>query len=214
MPSICPRLARPFLALLLVCGLAFTAAPNAEAASPSRSVLESTIDKCLGMLAAPAFKNPSTRDSQRAKIEVEVRKVFDFQEFSARTVGQRWRTFSDQQKQVFADAFADLLIATYLGQLNNYNGEKIRYIGERANDKGDRVEQMTEIATSDGKTIPVNYRMLPKSGKWVVYDVIVEGVSLVKNYRTQFQDILNSASPDDLTKRIRDKVTEVKNRKS
>ncbi|MDO5536994.1 MAG: ABC transporter substrate-binding protein [Desulfovibrionaceae bacterium] len=211
MHSITARLLRPALLTLLACVLTLSALP-AQAASPSRAVLEGTIQHCLSMLADPAFANPATRESQRGKIAVEVRKVFDFEEFSARTVGQRWRTFSAAQKQAFSDAFADLLLATYLGQLQNYNGEQIRYTGERSNDKGTRVEQLTEIATRDGKTIPVAYRMLPKNGTWVVYDVIVEGVSLVKNYRTQFQDILTSASPDELTSRIRAKVEEVRSR--
>ncbi len=214
MHHILARFARPAVTALLVLVLCAAAAPSALADSPSRQVLKSTIDHCLGMLADPAYNNPSTREAQRAKIEKEVRKVFDFEEFSARTVGQRWRGFTPAQRHDFAEAFADLLLSTYLGQLDSYNGEQIRYTGEISNQKGTRVEQASEIATSDGRTIPVSYRMLPKNGTWVVYDVIVEGVSLVKNYRTQFQDILTTASPDELTKRIHDKAREVRARKA
>lgn len=181
---------------------------KAEASSPSRQVLETTIQQCLSMLADPAYNNPATQQKQRDKIEGLVRTVFDFEEFSARTVGQRWNSFSAQQKHDFSEAFAELLLATYLGQLKTYNGEQVRYISERSNESGSKVEQSTELTMKDGKVIPVAYRMLLKNSKWVVYDVIVEGVSLVKNYRTQFQDILATDSPENLINRIRSKTAE------
>ncbi len=199
------------LLLALVLTLSFSA--QALAASPSRQVLEVTVNKVLGLLADPAFANPATREGQRAKIETEVRKVFDFTEFSARTAGQRWRSLTPDQQKRFSEAFADLLLSTYLGQLKNYNGEQVRYTGERANSGGSRVEQLTEISMKDGKSIPVAYRMMAKNGTWVVYDILVEGVSLVKNYRTQFQDIMTTASPDDLIRRISDKAQELRKRK-
>lgn len=179
-----------------------------EALSSSRQVLETTIQQCLSMLADPAYNNPVTQQKQRDKIEALVRTVFDFDEFSARTVGQRWKSFTAQQKHDFSEAFAGLLLATYLGQLDTYNGEQVRYISERSNESGSKVEQRTELTMKDGKVIPVAYRMLLKNNKWVVYDVIVEGVSLVKNYRTQFQDILATDSPENLIKRIRSKTEE------
>ena len=202
------RAARFFAALFLFAGLACLFVQNAEASSPSRQVLETTIQQFLSMLADPAYNNPATQDAQRSKIEKLVRTVFDFGEFSARTVGQRWNSFTPQQQQEFSNAFADLLLATYLGQLRTYNGEQVRYISERANSKGTRVEQQTELTMKDGKVIPVAYRMLEKNSQWVVYDVIVEGVSLVKNYRSQFQDILTTATPEELIKRIKDKTSE------
>ncbi len=207
------NLIRPAICALLVLLLCTVTVSDVSAASPSRTALQATIERVLSMLADPAYNNQATQASQRAKIEDEIRKVFDFKEFAARTVGQRWRTFSPAQQAAFSEAFADLLLTTYLGQLDRYNGEKIRYTGERSNEAGTRVEQMTELNTSDKRIIPVSYRMMPKNGTWVVYDVIVEGVSLVKNYRTQFQDILATATPDDLTRRIRDKANEIRNRK-
>ncbi len=192
------------LVLVLTLGLA----QNVQA-SPSRDVLQGTIDHCLKLLADPAFANPATTAQVRARIETEVRKVFDFEEFSARTAGQRWRSFTPDQRHRFAEAFARLLLNTYLGQLKGYNGEQVLYTGERSSSSG-KVEQETQLSLKDGRTIPVNYRMMPKNGTWVVYDVLVEGVSLVKNYRTQFQDILQTASPDELIARIEAKASEPK----
>lgn len=206
------RLFTRILPSLAAALLVFCLAGTAQAALSSRQVLEGTIDHVLQLLADPAFKNPATTAAQRARIETEVRKVFDFEEFSARTAGQRWRSFSRDQQHRFAEAFAQLLISTYLGQLKDYNGEKVTYVSERANASGSRVEQLTNLNLSDGRTIPVAYRMMAKNNSWVVYDVLVEGVSLVKNYRTQFQDILATASPDDLIARIEQKAREPKSK--
>ncbi len=84
------------------------------------------------------------------------------------------------------------------------------YTGEVSSAKGDRTEVRTVVTMKDGKKVPVAYRMLPKDGKWLVYDVLIENISLVKNYRTQFQDILNTGSPENLIARIKAKAMEVR----
>ena len=187
------------------------AAYACEAATPSRQTLENSITRVLNFIKDPGYVNPATRGPLRRQIEDEVYHIFDFTEFSARTVGQRWSTFTPQQQKKFSDAFAELLLCTYLGKIDGYNGEKVAFVGERANQAGDRVEQKTLLTMKDGKKIPVDYRMMPKNGGWCVYDVIVEGVSLVKNYRTQFQDILQTSSPDELTARVKTKALEARN---
>ena len=126
-------------------------------------------------------------------------------------MGQRWASFTPAQQKKFSDAFADLLLTTYLGKIEGYNGEKVTYTGERSNAAGNRVEVSSDITMKDGKKTPVSYRMMSKNGHWCVYDVLIEGVSLVKNYRTQFQDILTTASPDELTTRIKTKALEARN---
>lgn len=123
--------------------------------------------------------------------------------------GRAGATFSPDQQRRFSDAFAELLINTYLNKIDGYNGEQVLYTGETVSPEGRRVEVQTLITMKDGKKVPVAYRMLPKRGSWFVYDVLIENLSLVKNYRTQFQDILNSASPDQLIARIRAKTQEV-----
>ena len=198
-------------AIALALALVLLAASACEAASPSRQALETSVTRILGFIKDPGYVNPATRGPLRRQIEDEVYHIFDFTEFSARTVGQRWSTFTPQQQKKFSDAFAELLLCTYLGKIDGYNGEKVAFVGERANQAGDRVEQKTLLTMKDGKKIPVDYRMMPKNGGWCVYDVIVEGVSLVKNYRTQFQDILQTSSPDELTARVKTKALEARN---
>ncbi len=197
---------------LVLCAflLAFALIPaGAQANSPARQALETATTRILDFIKNPDYANPTMRGPIRQQIEDEVLHIFDFSEFSSRTIGPRWREFTPEQKHAFSDAFAELLINTYLNKIDGYNGEQVLYTGELVSGKGDRVEVRTIITMKDGKKIPVAYRMLPKKGKWMVYDVLIENISLVKNYRTQFQDILNTATPENLIARIKAKAMEV-----
>lgn len=183
---------------------------GAQANSPARQALETSTNRILNFIKNPDYVNPTTRGPIRQQIEDEVLHIFDFSEFSSRTVGPRWRNFTPEQKREFSNAFADLLINTYLNRIDGYNGEQVLYTGEVSSAKGDRTEVRTVVTMRDGKKVPVAYRMLPKDGKWLVYDVLIENISLVKNYRTQFQDILNTDSPENLIARIKAKAMEVR----
>ncbi len=181
----------------------------AQAASPARQAMEKTINAVLELMKSPDFKNQATRDAQIDKIEAEVENAFDFQEFSARTVGPRWKEFTPDQKTRFTAAFSKLLRSTYIDQLKEYNGEAVVFTGESSSTKGDKVEINTMVQLQD-KAIPVNYRLLQKENGWAVYDVIIENVSLVQNYRSQFQDLLNKGSADDLIAQVNKKAEETK----
>ena len=206
MKKILSRLAATVFCFCLLAGAA-------QAASPARQALEQVITNVLNLIKDPAYANPATRAAQRAKIEKEARAIFDFGEFSQRTVGARWRTFTPTQQRDFSEAFANLLIPTYVNKIDGYNGEQVLYLGEVSSSDGSKVEIRTEVALKDGRKIPVFYRMLNKGGKWWVYDVLVENLSLVKNYRTQFQDILTTGTPDQLIERINAKAREVRAQK-
>lgn len=181
----------------------------AQPATQAQKSLETAVNRILAAIRNPDYKNPSTRPRLRNQIEEEVYNIFDFGEFSARTVGPRWKTFTEPQKRSFSDAFAELLFNTYLNRITGYNGETVAYTGENVSPQGDKVEVRTQISMKDGRKIPVSYRMLDKDGRWKVYDVIIENISLVKNYRTQFHDILNSATPEELIDRVRAKASEI-----
>ena len=206
MKNMLSRLAAILCCLCLLGGMA-------QAASPAHQALEKVIDTVLDLIKDPAYATPATRDRQRARNEQEVRTIFDFSEFSLRTVGPRWKTFAPDQQRAFSEAFANLLIPTYVNKIDGYNGERIVYLGEVRSGDGSKVEIRTEVALNDGRRIPVSYRMLQKNGAWRVYDVLVENLSLVKNYRTQFQDILTTGTPDELIGRINEKAREVRARK-
>ena len=187
MPAVRPmRLFSACLFLLLALAVVLPGAA-ALAASPARQALETSISRILASIKNPDYVNPTTRGPLRQQIEDEVLHIFDFGEFSSRTVGPRWRTFSPDQQRRFSDAFAELLINTYLNKIDGYNGEQVLYTGETVSPEGRRVEVQTLITMKDGKKVPVAYRMLPKRGSWFVYDVLIENLSLVKNYRTSFR---------------------------
>ena len=205
--TITRHIAAGFLLALLTVALLPGAA---RASSPAQLALETSISRILSSIKNPDYVNPATRGPLRQQIEDEVLHIFDFKEFSSRTVGPRWGTFSPAQQQQFSDAFAELLLNTYLSKIDGYNGEQVVYTGEVSSPKGDRTEVRTIITMKDSKKVPVAYRMLPKNGSWLVYDVLIENISLVKNYRTQFQDILNTGSPDQLIARVKAKAQEVR----
>lgn len=198
------------VAALLAILLPVLASAAMAAGQSARETLETGIDKILEIIRQPAYDNPATREPLRRQVENVVRGIFDFGAFSSRTVGPAWRRFSPEEKQRFEDAFSDLLFTTYLNKVNGYGGELVEYTGEKSSPDGRRVEIMTVIRMRDGKNTPVAYRMLPARGGWKVYDVIIENVSLVKNYNTQFQSILNSGSPGQLTEMVRKKARQMR----
>lgn len=195
--------------LLCLCGFFYADSALANSPAQARATLQGAVSDIIETIKNPAYANPATRPPLRQQIERDVNNIFDFDEFSSRTVGPRWKTFSPEEKQNFSKAFANLLFNTYLNKITGYDGEQVLYTGEAASPDGRLVEVRTALSLKDGRKIPVSYRMLFKDGKWRVYDVIIENISLVKNYRTQFQDILNSASPQQLIDRINSRAQEV-----
>jgi len=173
------------------------------AASPKETV-ETGVNKLLKTLGDPAFKAKS-KDERVAIIGKEIDTVFDFTELSRRTLGREWKKMSAEQQKEFVDLFRQLLQGVYADRLLAYSDQKIIFGKETMLKKG-RAEVQSFLQTSDGKKIPLFYRLTDKSGSWKVYDVIIEGVSMVKNYRTQFREIISKDSPEKLLEILRNKV--------
>jgi phospholipid transport system substrate-binding protein len=198
-----------FFAYTLLFFLIFLFLPSSSPAAESeaRQRLETTISAVLTELQRPEFKNPATQPQVLTSVEKIILTLFDFGELSMRTVGPTWRTFTDDQKARFQAAFTDLLRESYLEKLNGYDGETVTFLGEDTSSDGKRAEIQTSVDVM-GKPVPVAYRMTRKE-EWVVYDVIIEGVSMVQNYRTQFQDLLSKGSIEQLIRLVGDKAGEV-----
>jgi len=192
-------LLRFFLALLLV---AATVAP-AAAASASET-LSASVDRIIELLADPAYKNPQTRPVMRAKLITAINGIFDMKELSRRALGAQWNRFTPEQQGRFVTAFGNLLQHTYLDKIESYTDEKVQYLKEQELGPG-KAEIATKVV-GKGKEIPITYRLIDHSG-WKVYDVIIEGVSLVQNYRTQFGQILTNETPDVLIAKISAKMS-------
>ena len=176
---------------------------QAVAATPKETV-ETGVNNLLKTLGDPSFK-AKPKDERIAIMKTQIGAVFDFKELSRRTLGREWKKMKPEQQKEFVQLFRELLQGVYADRLLAYSDQKIIFGKETMLKKG-RAEVQSFLQTSDGKKIPLFYRLTDKSGSWKVYDVIIEGVSMVKNYRTQFRQILAKDSPDKLLEILRDKV--------
>ncbi len=163
------------------------------------------VDKVMGILENADFKKDPKCIICKRLIDVS-RERFDFHEMSKRVLGRTWRKLSKEEKEEFVDLFTRLLQYAYIGKLEQYTGQKIIFKGERI--RGKRAQVQTEI--SDGQqSIAVSYIMLLEGDQWMVYDVIIEGVSLVRNYMEQFREILRKEKYAGLVKQIESKVKQL-----
>ena len=192
-----------FMGLFLILAICLMLPLQSYAATPMETV-EKGVNNLLKTLGDPAFK-AQTKDQQIATLGTEIEKIFDFTELSKRTLGRDWKKMSAAQQKEFVKLFKQLLQGVYADRLLEYSDQKVIFDKEITPKKG-RAEVQSYLQTSDGKKIPLFYRLTDKGGSWKVYDVVIEGVSMVKNYRTQFRDILAKDSPDKLLEILRDKV--------
>ncbi len=193
-----------FHLVVAVLTLALFVLPLQALAATAKETVEVQVNKVLKALADPAFKDQA-RDAKIVKIRSIVNEIFDYMELSRRTLGREWTKFNAQQQNEFVKLFGDLLEKTYADKLLSYSNEKVVFDKELML-REDQAEVTSNILTADGKKIPLDYRMIRKEAGWRVYDVIIEGISLVKNYRDQFRDILAKDSPEEVLKMLRDKV--------
>ncbi len=185
--------------VLVVCnGLALS---PAFAGAPTDS-MKSTIDEVLRIVREKELKQPEKSEERRQMLEKVVSARFDYTEMSKRALGAPWNQLTDQQKQEFVDLFRTLLTNSYADKIESYSGEGVQYLNERT--EREYAEVRTKVLT--GKTeIPLDYRLMNKADDWRVYDVVVDGVSLVNNYRGQFTKILRASSYTDLVDQLRKK---------
>ncbi|XPV76581.1 MAG: MlaC/ttg2D family ABC transporter substrate-binding protein [Desulfovibrio sp.] len=165
--------------------------------------IKNAVDNIINVISDKKYNTMKDgADKRYADLESTVDKSFDFGDLSARSVGKPWLDFTPQQREAFIDAFSTLLKKTYIQKLGDYNGEKVDYLNEKV--RGNRAMVLTQIEQNQ-KIIPVNYKLVKKNS-WMVYDVIVEGVSLVKNYRVQFSKLLRNKSVEEVIEQIRERL--------
>lgn len=188
-------------------------ASSALATKTATETIQRTLDEVLTIIKDPKMHSPATRGPLLQQVEEKIKTIFDFTEFSAKTVGPQWRSFTQDQKDRFIEAFSALLRATYIEKVDGYDGEQVKFLGEIQSTKGDKVEVQSSILMKD-KEVPVSYRLLDKNGEWKVYDVRIEKVSLIENYRGQFKEILMKGHAEELIKKVEDKAVEIKQQNS
>jgi phospholipid transport system substrate-binding protein len=169
--------------------------------------LKGAVERVLKTLDDPTLKGEARLGERRVAVRKIANEIFDFSEIAKRSMARHWQPLSEAQKNEFVGLFADLLERSYISKIETYGGEKIQYTAERAD--GDFATVSTRIITKNGTEVPVDYRMIKRADRWLVYDVSIEGVSLVSNYRTQFNKIIQTTSYNELISKLRNKQDEL-----
>jgi len=173
-----------------------------ESGSATKEVKQ-TIDRVLEILGDEKLKKPEYADDRIAAIEDVIAQRFDYEEMAKRTLGREWKKLSPEQQKEFVSLFQRFLSKTYAGNVDGYSGEQVEYIKERR--KGDFAEVQTKVI-SKKLEVPLDYRLLKNSSTWRVYDVVIDGVSLVKNFRGQFKRIIKASGFSGLVDKLRSKI--------
>jgi phospholipid transport system substrate-binding protein len=187
--------------LLLILGIAVPGL----AGEPTDQVKRTT-DKILSIVSDPTLKAASKAGERRKRIRSAVDERFDWEEMVRRSLARHWAQRTDEEKKEFVRLFGELLEQTYLDKVEGYSGEKVQYEGETID--GDYAVVKLKIITKKNVDIPVEYRLNKKGSEWLVYDLSIEGVSLINNYRTQFNSIISESSYGDLVKRLKAKAAQ------
>ena len=176
--------------------------PPVLAGGAATEAIKGTINEVLRILSDQGMKKPERAPERRKLLEKVVGDRFNYEEMAKRTLAAHWQKLDEKERAEFVNLFMKLLTNSYADKVEGYTGEQIHYLNERL--EGDYAEVRTR-AVSGKAEIPLDYRLLNKGGDWRVYDVVVDGVSLVSNYRGQFAKIIRTSGYDDLVRQLRDK---------
>ena len=163
------------------------------------------VNNVLSVLRDPAMQGEANKEAKQKKIESIADQMFDYVALSRLTLGKSWKKFNQEQKKEFISLYRTILEKAYMDKILSYTDEKVTFNKERMLSKK-KAEVQTKIITK-GTEIPIFYRVYLKDGQWRVYDVIIEGISLIKNYRTQFREILANNPPEEVLKILREKTS-------
>ena len=184
-------------------GAPFNLGAGAVEPGSATEAVKSTIEELFAVLSDENLKKPERAEERRALVEEVIGKRFDYAEMGKRTLRRHWKKLTEKQQVEFVALFQRFLSNSYSGNVDGYSGEQVKYLKERR--KGDFAEVQTKVISKKLR-IPLDYRLLKKSNEWRVYDVVIDGVSLVKNFRGQFSRIIKSSSYQGLIQKLRAKT--------
>jgi phospholipid transport system substrate-binding protein len=190
----------------LLAVLAVLLAASSAWAGPATDQVKASVERVLKVLRDPELQKPANAEKRRAQIREVAQTIFDFEELSRRALGRHWAARTPAERKRFTGLFTDLLEHNYVSKIESYSGEKVLYLPEQVD--GDTITVRSRLVTQKGAEVPLDYRMQKGGDRWQAYDVLVEGVSLVANYRTQFNSIINRSSYAGLVKRLEEKNLE------
>jgi len=189
------------LVALTTIGILLLLPAGSAMAGPATDQVKNRVDRVLKILEDPQLKQEARTAERRAAIRAVASELFDFTEISKRALARHWQARTPAEREEFVRLFGDLLEQAYVSKIELYSGEKIQYLPEVMD--GDTATVRTRIITKQGTEIPVDYRLMRESDQWRAYDVLIEGVSLVGNYRTQFNSVIQRSSYADLVKTLK-----------
>jgi len=191
----------PLFVIVLIGSVAFGSSGQIQ--EPPTEVVRSTLTKVFRILEDETLKDPAKLIPRRHMLEEVIASHFDYTEMSKRALAVHWVPLTAGERAEFVDLFKSFLSDRYAEKIESYSGEQVAYLSERI--EGNYAEVRTELRSSK-VAIPMDYRLHGKDGTWHAYDLIVDGVSLVKNYRSQFEKIIHSSSYQELVRRLRERT--------
>jgi len=194
-------LALPLFLAVLTCTLAFSA--SGQPIESPTEVVRSTITDVFRILEDKKLKDPAKIVPRRHMLEEVIASRFDYTEMSRRTLTVHWAPLTAGERAEFVELFKSFLSDRYAGKIEGYSGQQVFYLSERI--EGNYAEVRTELRSTKVE-IPMDYRLHVKDGTWHAYDIIADGVSLVKNYRSQFEQIIRTSSYQELIRRLRERT--------
>lgn len=171
--------------------------------------VKKTVDEVVRIVTDKELKKPQSEKKRRAALRTAISAIFDFEEMTKRAMGANWKGLASADKKEITGLFQSLLENSYANKIESYNNEKIAYLKENVDH--DYAEVKSKITTAKHDEYAVDYRLMNKGGEWRVYDVVIEGVSLVSNYRSQFNRIISEKGYKELVKKLQSKSQEIKN---
>jgi phospholipid transport system substrate-binding protein len=178
--------------------------PSPAEGTPTEAV-RTTVSQALGVLQDPELKKPERTDERVTQLKKIADSCFDYGEMAKRSLGGQWNKLGERERQEFVDLFTELLTTIYADKIDSYSGEQVKFLNERL--EGNHAEVKTTMVGKKTE-IPLDYRLMKKDGEWKAYDVVIDGISLVRNYRGQFTAILRSSSYEHLVQTLRDKIAQ------
>ena len=178
--------------------------PSPTQGAPTEA-MRTTVSQALGVLQDQELKKPERTDERVTQLKKIADLRFDYGEMAKRSLGGQWDKLVKRERQEFVDLFTEFLTANYVEKIHSYSGEEVKFLNERL--EGDHAE-VKSIMVGKKTEIPLDYRLMLKGGDWRAYDVLVDGISMVRNYREQFTAILRSSSYEHLVQMLRDKVAQ------
>jgi len=186
-----------------VAGILYLAIALPVSAGPATDQIQGTVEKVISILKDAQLKTGGKKKERLDQLREVIQPIFDFAEMAKRSLGAQWQRRNPEEQREFVKVFTGLLENAYLESIDSYDGEKVVFTNEKQDQE--YAEVNTKIVTKKGEEFSVNYKLHQAGGNWKVYDVVIENISLVNNYRSQFNRVIAKSSYKELLRNMKEK---------